>query len=300
MSDTLALGDGRWKLLVAPSLGGSLLACEHDGLPVLQPVAQPVGASRLSSRCCHIPLIPFSNRIENGRFKFEGRSICLASNVDGSPHAMHGHGWQAEWQVTERDAASCALSFQHEPAPDWPWRYQAQQSIAVAGDALHLTLAVENLASTSMPCGLGFHPFLPAAGVARLRFEAAHVWDGNAGAFPRERVDIPAPLDFRAGARVAGRPGTDHCFDGWPGRATIGYEAPARSVLLDGCEATRFLIVYIPAGADYFCLEPVTHAVNAMNLPDATQSGLWTLEPRATREISMTIRCVANKGDAPL
>ena len=75
MSDTLELGDGHWKLLVAPSLGGSLLACEHDGLPVLQPVAQPVGARRLSSHCCHIPLIPFSNRIENGRFSFEGRSI---------------------------------------------------------------------------------------------------------------------------------------------------------------------------------------------------------------------------------
>ena len=184
MSDTLELGDERWKLRVAPSLGGSLLACEHDGLPVLQPVAQPVGARRRSSRCCHIPLIPFSNRIENGRFSFEGRSIRLASNVDGSPHAIHGHGWQAEWQVTERDAARCALSFQHEPAPDWPWRYEGRQTIAVAGDALRMTLAIENQASTSMPCGLGFHPFLPAAGGARMQFEATQVWDGNAGAFP--------------------------------------------------------------------------------------------------------------------
>ena len=114
---------------------------------------------------------------------------------------------------------------------------------------------------------------------------------GNASKFPRRS-------DFRDGPRISDRPGTDHCFDGWPGHATIRYEAPARSVLLDGCEATRFLIVYIPAGADYFCLEPVTHAVNAMNLPDAAQGGLWTLEPRATREISMTIRC-QHEGDAP-
>ena len=108
----------------------------------------------------------------------------LAPNVDGSPHAMHGHGWQAAWQVIERDAASCALSFQHEPTPDWPWRYRGRQTIAVAGDALRLTLAIENLASTSMPCGLGFHPFLPRRADARLQFEAAQVWDGNAGAFP--------------------------------------------------------------------------------------------------------------------
>ena len=26
-------------------------------------------------------------------------------------------------------------------------------------------------------------------------------------------------------------------------------------------------VVYIPAGADYFCFEPVPHIVNALNLP---------------------------------
>ena len=150
-----------------------------------------------------------------------------------------------------------------------------------------------------MPCGLGFHPFLPKADGARLQFEAAHVWDGNAGAFPRKRVAIPAALDFRDGPRVSDRQGTDHCFDGWQGRATMRFEAPARSLLLEGSEATRFLIVYIPENADYFCVEPVTHAVNAMNLPDAAESGLWMLEPRATREISMTIRCVATPKGRP-
>src|SRR5687768_17049476 len=124
MSDTLELGDGRWKVLVAPALGGSLRSCEHDGRPVLQPVGQPAGAARRSSPCCYIPLIPFSNRIENGRFRSEGRAIRLAPNVDGSPHAMHGHGWQAEWEVSERQAASCALTYLHERAPDWPWRYE--------------------------------------------------------------------------------------------------------------------------------------------------------------------------------
>ncbi len=295
MSDTLELGDGRWKVLVAPALGGSLLACEHDGLPVLQPVAQPTGAARRSTPCCHIPLIPFSNRIESGRFRFEGRDIHLAPNVDGSPHAMHGHGWQAEWLVNERDATRCALSFQHERTADWPWCYAGRQTIAVAGDTLRVTLAVVNQESTAMPCGLGFHPFLPAAGGPRIQFEAARIWDGNAGAFPRKRIDIPAPFCFREGPRVSDRPGTDHCFDGWPGRVKMRFDAPARSLVLDGCEATRFLIVYIPEAADYFCVEPVTHAVNAMNLPDATEGGLWVLAPQATREISMTIRC--NKGD---
>ena len=115
------------------------------------------------------------------------------------------------------------------------------------------------------------------------------MWDGGAGAFPTMRVAVPASLDFRDGPRVSDRQGTDHCFDGWQGRATVSGGAK-RTLVLEGSEETRFLIVYIPDNADYFCIEPVTHAVNAMNLPDAAESGLWVLAPRETRSISMTIR----------
>jgi aldose 1-epimerase len=290
MHDMLELGNGRWNLSVAPLLGGSLLACTFDGVPVLQPVVQAPRAGHPAVRCCHFPLIPFSNRIENGRFSFNGSPMRLAQNFAGSPHAMHGHGWQAAWQVAERLDASCALTYQQEPATDWPWRYRGRQTIAVAGDALRLTLAIENLGPDAMPCGLGFHPFLPRPAGARLELEAVQVWNGTAGAFPTTRVDVPAALDFRAGPLLSEREGTDHCFDGWKHRATVRYEQGTRTLILDGCEETAYAIVYIPEGADYFCVEPVTHAVNAMNHADAAAGGVWTLKPGATREISMTIQ----------
>ncbi|MGH8204985.1 MAG: aldose 1-epimerase, partial [Steroidobacteraceae bacterium] len=241
-------------------------------------------------QCCHFPLIPYSNRIENGRFTFGGAVIRLRENVAGSPHALHGHGWQAVWRVTEHSPASCTLSFDRAPAPDWPWKYRGTQTIAVAGGALNLDLAIENLDAAVMPCGLGFHPFLPRSGGARLALEADQVWDGCAGTFPRRRVDVPAALEFRHGPRVGDRQGTDHCFDGWRGAALVSDERSACAWRIEGCEATRFVIVYIPANAEYFCVEPVTHAVNAMNQPDAAESGLWTLKPRETRRITMSIR----------
>ena len=101
---------------------------------------------------------------------------------------------------------------------------------------------------------------------------------------------MPAALDFRGGPLVSEREGTDHCFDGWKRRAAVRYGQDSRTLVLDGCEATAYAIVYIPEGADYFCVEPVTHAVNAMNHPDPAAGGLWTLEPGAAREIVMTIR----------
>jgi len=289
MVDRIELHDGHWNVVVAPALGGGLLACEYDGVEVLKPVAQPAGGGRPAMRCCHYPLVPFSNRVEASRFSFDGQEIQLIPNVAGSPHAMHGHGWQSAWQATDRDRSRCVLVLHRDSTPDWPWPYRASQAIALDDNALSITLAVENLGADDMPCGLGFHPFLPREPDARLAFEATRVGNRNAGAFPTERVAIPAALDFHDGPRVSEREGTDHCFEDWSGRAVMSGGHAAGRINLESCAATRFVILYIPVDADYYCVEPVTHAVNAMNLADAAACGWWRLGPREQRRISMRI-----------
>jgi aldose 1-epimerase len=289
--DRLELASDRWRLVVATSQGGSLLACEHDGLPVLRSAALPAAPGRPAASACYFPLIPFSNRIENGRFRFGATSVRLAPNVAGSSHALHGHGWQADWQVTAQDGASCALSFRRAPTPDWPWDYRGLQTLAIAGDAVRFTLAIENLGAAPMPCGLGFHPYFARTAGTRLEFKAERAWEGGADSFPTARVAVTAPLCFGDGPLVVERQGTDHCFDGWTRRATIRDDHSRRTFVLESSEATPFVIVYVPADADYFCVEPVTHAVNAMNLADPAAAGWWTLAPGASRSIEMTIRC---------
>ena len=56
MAGTLELGDGRWKIVVAPALGGSLRACDFDGVPVLHAARQTVTSGRPATRSCHFPL----------------------------------------------------------------------------------------------------------------------------------------------------------------------------------------------------------------------------------------------------
>ena len=280
MSDCVELGDGRWRLVVAPALGGSLATCEYDGQAVLQPSAQPASTNRAAMRCGLFPLIPFSNRIEHGRFTFDGRPVRLEPNVAGSPHAMHGHGWQSAWRVLERGPGRCTLVFERLATAEWPWAYRGTQNFLVADGELCITLAIENLGDDVMPCGLGFHPFFPRGARTRLAFEAARVFDAPAAAFPTGRHAADGLRDFRSGPCVADREGIDHCFEGWRGAAIVHDDPPARAFRLEGCKQTRFVIVYIPAGADYFCVEPVTHAVNAVNHPANTDSGLWTLGGR--------------------
>jgi aldose 1-epimerase len=289
MADRLELGDGRWSIVVAPAQGGSLAACTHEGLEVLKPVDQPTGDSGRAHACCHFPLVPYSNRVEHSRFPFDGETISLRPNVAGSPHAMHGHGWQRAWQVTDSDSRRCALALVREATPDWPWSYRARQEISLEGGSLRLTLAIENAGSRDMPCGLGFHPFLPRSDESRLTFQAARVGNRHVPTLPTGQVPIDAALDFRDGPKLSERLGIDHCYEGWTGRAVVSGGHGEPGFYLEGSEATRFLIVYVPAGEDYYCVEPVTHAVNAMNRPDAAAQGWWRLAPGEARRITMRI-----------
>ena len=234
-------------------------------------------------------MIPFSNRIENGRIPWGATPVRVAPNVVGSSHPQHGHGWQADWQVVEAGRTSCTLSFRRLPTPDWPWEYRGLQTFAIFDDGLRFTLGIQNVGVSTLPCGLGFHPFLARSTGSRLEFAAERVWDGAAETFPTDRVAVPSSLDFRGGPLLSERQGVDHCFEGWTRRATLRDDRSRRAYVVGGCEETRFAIVYVPAGVDHFCIEPVTHAVNAMNLADPAAAGWWMLEPGASRSIEMTI-----------
>lgn len=283
------LRDDHWRVVVAPDYGGALLACEYDGEPVLTPVRQPLGRRRIAR--CYFPMVPFANRIENARFVFDERPVKLEADAAGVPHALHGHGWQRRWDLCERKRERCTMTYRHEGAAGWPWRYRAWQTIDLRGARLSLRLRVRNDGDATMPCGLGFHPFFPRACAARLRVDAGLVWDGSAPQFPRSTTRPPPHLDLAEERPVALCRGLDHCYENWDRRASIRWRGGSLRLSVEGCAATARVVVYTPRRASYFCVEPVTHAVNAFNLDDPTGAGLWRLAPRRSREIHMSLRC---------
>ena len=91
-----------WSLELLPNLGGAIGALRHEGRDVLRPA--PKGTLDVLATSC-FPLVPYANRIANGRFEFDGQTHRLPLNFGDHPHSLHGLGWQAEWTVTEAGAA---------------------------------------------------------------------------------------------------------------------------------------------------------------------------------------------------
>jgi aldose 1-epimerase len=250
----LLLRAGRLALEIDPEAGGSLARFAIDGADILRPGRGVQGA-------CY-PLVPYSNRIANGRFTFEGREIVVPSNWDGLRHPMHGDGWAGPWTVTRRDARRAEIVYEHDRG-GWPFGYRARQEFSLDEGALDVTISIENLEAHAVPAGLGLHPYFVREPDSELFFLADDVWLSDAEVLPTERIAVPDAWDFEHGQRpddVA----LDNCFAGWEGVATIRWPGRGLRLALEASPIFRHLVIYTPPGRPFFCVEPVSHANGAI------------------------------------
>jgi aldose 1-epimerase len=231
------------------------------------------------------PMVPFANRIAQGRFRHAGVEHRVARNVP-EPHPLHGHGWQAAWTVRNRDGGSTTLEFRS--GAEWPWPYLAIEAYVLEQDALTITLELHNLADEPAPASLGLHPYFCHAGSLRLEASARAVWERDAAGIPSGVRHLPPAEPYNLPEQVAGT-GLDHCYDGWTGHARIHWPAD-RTVLCMEAQGSRCLHVYAPAAQDYVCLEPVSARPDAFNARPDDLAPVPIVAPRGSVRLSMRLR----------
>lgn len=273
----LSLRAGRLAVDPAPEAGGSIARFAIDGVgDILRFATADALASGTGKDAACYPLVPFSNRIANGHLAFEGGAVRLAPNWPGVPHPMHGDGWSQAWQVGRSDVRSADLVYEHAARSGWPFRYRARQRLVLDEARLTIALSIENLESRAVPAGLGLHPFFLCDSDTELTCRTTGVWVTDAEVLPVERVPVPAEWEFSRSRRIDGL-GLDHCFDGWDGIAAITWPGRRLRLVLSATEAFRHLVIYIPDGRSFFCVEPVSHANGAVGRrllgPGATLAG---------------------------
>jgi aldose 1-epimerase len=263
------------ELGLEPSVGGAFTHfIDHSrGEPVdLLRRASPGFTDALDS--AGFALVPFCNRVRDGRFSFDGRQIQLPSNSPGQKHPMHGQGWRSAWTVADLGEASATLAFRHE-AGDWPWTYEARLAVALKGRGLDVTLACRNLSPSVMPCGLGLHPYHPCDGQTLLQTGVTSVWTVDDEVMPV--ASVPAQGRYDLSRRLICGQGLDNGYDGWSGDSLIHWPGQGRGLRLTS-PCPRFQLFSPPQGG-LFVAEPVTNANAALNRPQAEWPalGLWLL-----------------------
>jgi aldose 1-epimerase len=255
---SLRLVSGGWSLGLSPELGGAIGHLRHQGRDVLRPAPEHAD-DPLQTAC--FPLLPYANRIADGRFSFGGSVTRLPVEDRFAPHALHGTGWMRGWSVEASAPAWAVLSLDSAAGEGWPWAFRARQRFTLSDGGLEIVLSLENTGPDAAPAGLGLHPYFATGAEDRALFHAYEVWIPDADLIPERLAPAGEVFDFSGGAARSDLPAIDHCYAGWDGRAEIGTRAGPVMMRADA----RLLHVYAPPGADVLCLEPVSHRPDALN-----------------------------------
>ncbi|MFL6659855.1 MAG: aldose 1-epimerase [Massilia sp.] len=288
----LTLRNAHLHAQVLPAIGGALARFDAimDGAlhPVFRPLALPDNSPPPTpSQLSCFPLVPWSNRIGGAGFDFDGRRIALSPNRAGEPCPIHGEGWQQSWEVRQHAEDSVLLTLDRQGGD--PFSYLAQLAYTLHQTSLEVVLAVRNCGTGAMPFGLGLHPWFERTDGVTLHAPADTVWQRGDDGLPTARMVIPEAWNFSR-ARTLPDDAIDNVFEAWDGKAEIHW--PETGIGLTVEANARYYIVYTRPGADFFCFEPVDHAINAHNLPGgAVHNGLTVLAPNQelTRRFVFTV-----------
>ena len=280
MTAPVELAAGPLRATVDPDRGATVTAFRHGEVDLFTPVNRDASPGGIRSGGC-FPLVPWSNRIRDGELIVGEAVVRLPVTEPDRGHAIHGHGLWRAWACDTADDARVRLSLDHPAGQEgWPWAYRAEQVVRLTEDRLSVDLSVVNVGPGAMPVGLGLHPYFPVRPGTGVRIVAATAWPpAEAEKFPVGGVAVPAELDRRTTGPVP--TGLDQGFGGWDGHARIDWPDVGLVLTMAAREPLGHLIVFTPADSTFFCLEPVSHAIDAANLAARGVSGTGhrTIEP---------------------
>lgn len=248
-------------------------------------------------------LMPWPNRIRDGRYTFAGHDHQLPLSEPDRGNAAHGLVRWAIWSVLERAEDTVTLGCRLRPQPGWEWSLDLSVTYALTVSGLVVTPRARNVGTQAAPFGFGAHPYLS---VGENRVDEVELGIPAAARLELDDRLLPTGLaavdgtgqDFRE-PRALGELGLDTAFtdiaaaaDGrW--RVTLTHPRTGRAVTL-WADATAYPWLQVFTGDSLpltirrtsgIAVEPMTCP------PDAFNSGddLLVLEPGQEFEASWGI-----------
>jgi len=292
----LVHGDQR---VIVVEVGGGLRDWRVGGWPVLD-------GYELSAQCTWGRgqlLLPWPNRIPDGRYEIDGRPQQLPLTEPDLHNAIHGLTRWSAWRLDQPAADRVLAEHLLHPQPGYPFTLQCQADYRLGPDGLTVRTSIANQSDRPAPVGMGAHPYLlvgdAGVHVASLRVPAETRLVTDQRGIPTGRHPVPGTdQDFRRlrriGATVLDSAYTDLVRDA-DGLARVQLSVPDRfDITLWVDQHWPFLQVFTgdtmpePERRRSVAVEPTTCAPNAFNTGDGlrilapaeTLAGSWGIQVR--------------------
>ncbi len=141
---------------VAVEVGGGLRTYRIGDRDVLDGYAADAMCD--GARCQ--TLVPWPNRVQDGRWTWQGTPQQLALTEPEQHNAIHGLVRWLSWQVVEHVESSVTLRCRSMPQPGYPWQLEVTNQWSLGEEGLTVDTTIRNASATAAPVAAGFHPYL--------------------------------------------------------------------------------------------------------------------------------------------
>jgi aldose 1-epimerase len=234
-------------------------------------------------------LMPWPNRIRDGRYSFGGRDYQLPVNEVERGTALHGLVRWVAWELVQHTEDTVSQQVLVFPQQGWDSTIRCTVTHQLSGSGLTVTVQCENVGDRAVPFGYAAHPYFT---LGQQRVDELQITVPAASYLevePDRLLPIAVrpvdgrPEDMRTQSAVGDR-NLDTAFtdldlagrDHWEVRLSLG----DRETVLWGDEQHRWIQIYTGAARRDvgIAIEPMTCGPDAFNT-EATATGLITLQP---------------------
>jgi aldose 1-epimerase len=263
-------------------VGGGLRTYTAGGVDVLDGYGDEEMAS--GGRGQH--LLPWPNRIRDGRYSFAGTDYQLALTEPSRHNASHGLVRWANWAATVEEPDHVVMELVLHPQPGYPFALGLSVEYRLGLDGLSVATTATNLGDRPCPYGAGSHPYLTVGtelvDEALLQLPAASWLKSDDRGIPVELMPVVrSPYRFQQPRRI-GELKMDTAFTDLSGnQAVLASPDGGRRVTIWWDESHRWVMVFTGDTLDparrrrSLAVEPMTCPPNAF----VTGEGLKVLEP---------------------
>jgi aldose 1-epimerase len=264
-------------------VGAALRALTVDGVDLVPRYADDIPTPAASG----VVLVPWPNRIRDGKYAFAGVDRQLAISEPALGNASHGLLRFGSYTAVEVSDERLVLAADVVPQTGYPFHLRTHVTFHLLPNGLRVEHLIENVGADTAPVALGIHPYLQIGGVATedlvIRSTGTSTLVLDDRKLPVDEVPVGDATDLRAGRRL-GDVSLDNAYRGLEqdadGRAHHTLTAPdGRRVELWQDSGFEWVQVFTtdryPGNALAVAVEPMTAPSNAF----ASGVSLVSLDP---------------------
>lgn len=274
-----------------PEYGGRLSELylkNETGLHKILRKVERIDSNNADDIFTNAKLSPFANRIENGKYNFNGKSFALPIMFPEENNSCHGFLYAKKFNVSNKEinneSASCSLSYKYDNEDEgYPFTYEIDLTYKLTlNDGLICTTRIKNLSTSAIPISDGWHHYFDLDVIVdnlMMKLDVLKVIEVNDKKIP---TGISKPYEKFSKPELINKMNFDTCFLVNPnaGKSFTQLIDERNKINLTIWQETgknkfNYLNVYIPSDRKSIAIEPMTSNINAFN----NREGLIILNP---------------------